>query len=106
MQWVPRDLSLGIKGPGREADHSPLSSAEVKNAWSYTSTPPIRLHGVAPLSFTSVLCIVSEPPFHHRYVLEMVQSALIYTVFFSNIGLRRTVRTLNVCCSFSEYIKT
>jgi len=32
--------------PGREADHSPPSSAEVKNAWSYTSTPPICLHGV------------------------------------------------------------
>jgi hypothetical protein len=30
----------------READHSPPFSAEVKNAWSYTSTPPIRLHGV------------------------------------------------------------
>jgi hypothetical protein len=25
-----RDLSLGVKRPGREADHSPLSSAEVK----------------------------------------------------------------------------
>jgi hypothetical protein len=25
--------------PGGEADHSPPSSAEVKNAWSYTSTP-------------------------------------------------------------------
>jgi hypothetical protein len=24
----------------READQSPLSSAEVKNAWGYTSTPP------------------------------------------------------------------
>jgi hypothetical protein len=37
----------GVKRPGREADHSPPSSAEVKNAWSYTSTPPIRIHGVA-----------------------------------------------------------
>jgi hypothetical protein len=36
----------GVKRPGREADHSPPCSAEVKNAWSYTSTPPIRLHGV------------------------------------------------------------
>jgi len=26
----------------------PPSSAEVKNAWSYTSTPPIRLHSVVP----------------------------------------------------------
>jgi hypothetical protein len=31
-------LSLEIKWPGRESDHSPPSSAEVKNAWSYTST--------------------------------------------------------------------
>jgi hypothetical protein len=30
-------LSLGVKRPWREADHSPPSSAEVKNAWSYTS---------------------------------------------------------------------
>jgi hypothetical protein len=42
----PGALSLGLKRPGREADHSPPSSAEVKNAWSYTSTPPICLHGV------------------------------------------------------------
>jgi len=42
-------LSMGagrIKWPGRESDHSPPSSAEVKNAWRYTSTPPISLHGV------------------------------------------------------------
>jgi hypothetical protein len=32
-------ISLGVKQPGREADHSPPFSAEVKNAWSYTSTP-------------------------------------------------------------------
>jgi hypothetical protein len=31
-------LSLGIKWPRREADHSPPSSAGIKNAWSYTST--------------------------------------------------------------------
>jgi hypothetical protein len=40
------DLSLGVKRPGREANHSPPSSVEVKNEWSYTSTPSIRLHGV------------------------------------------------------------
>jgi hypothetical protein len=37
---------LGVKLPGREADHSPPSSDEVKNACSYTCTFPIRLHGV------------------------------------------------------------
>jgi hypothetical protein len=30
IQWVPGALSLGVKRPGREASHSPLSSAEVK----------------------------------------------------------------------------
>jgi hypothetical protein len=30
--------SLRVKRPGREADHSTPSSAEVKNACSYTST--------------------------------------------------------------------
>jgi hypothetical protein len=39
IQWVPGAISLGVKRPGCEADHSPPSSAEVKNAWSYTSTP-------------------------------------------------------------------
>jgi hypothetical protein len=34
-----RDFYPGIKRPGRKADYSPPVSAEVKNAWSYTSTP-------------------------------------------------------------------
>jgi len=29
-QWVTGDLSLGLKQPGTEADHSPPSSSEVK----------------------------------------------------------------------------
>jgi hypothetical protein len=33
-------LTPRIKWPGREADHCPSSSAEVKNAWRYTSTSP------------------------------------------------------------------
>jgi hypothetical protein len=45
IQWVPGALSLGVKRPGREADHSPPSNAEVKECWSNTSTSPIRLHG-------------------------------------------------------------
>jgi hypothetical protein len=38
MQWVSGALSLGVEWPDREAEHSPPSSAQVKNAWSYTST--------------------------------------------------------------------
>jgi hypothetical protein len=32
-------LSPGVKRMGREADHSPPSSAEIKKEWSYISTP-------------------------------------------------------------------
>jgi len=35
--WVPAAPSAVVMGPGRQADHSPPSSAKVKNAWSYTS---------------------------------------------------------------------
>jgi len=35
--WVTGVLSPAVKQPWREADHSPPSSAKVKNAWSYTS---------------------------------------------------------------------
>jgi hypothetical protein len=39
IQWVPRALSAGVKWPGREADHSPRASAEVKKVWIYPFTP-------------------------------------------------------------------
>jgi hypothetical protein len=32
-------VSLGLKRPERKDDHSPPSSAEAKNAWSYIPTP-------------------------------------------------------------------
>jgi len=44
---VPGSLPPELQRPKREVDHSPPSSgAEVKNALIYTSTSPIRLHGM------------------------------------------------------------
>jgi hypothetical protein len=37
--WVPGFFPQG-KRPRCESDHSPPPSVEVKNEWSYTSTPP------------------------------------------------------------------
>jgi hypothetical protein len=45
-QWVQGALSPEVKRQGREADNSPPTSAEVKNTWLSTSTPPILLHGI------------------------------------------------------------
>jgi hypothetical protein len=45
IQWIPAAFSLGVKRPGRDADHSPPSSAEVKNDLLYFPYQ-IRLHDV------------------------------------------------------------
>jgi hypothetical protein len=39
IQWVTRALSLEVKRPGREADYSPPSSAEVKCVELYFHSP-------------------------------------------------------------------
>jgi len=43
IQWVSGALYLGVKLLGRESDHYLPPSAEVKNAWNYTSTPTYAL---------------------------------------------------------------
>jgi hypothetical protein len=50
-QWVSEFIP-GVKRLGHEADHSVPTSAEVTNQWSYTFTPPIRLHDDERYNFT------------------------------------------------------
>jgi hypothetical protein len=38
VQLAKGALSPGVKRPDREADHSPPTSAEVKNTWIHTSS--------------------------------------------------------------------
>jgi hypothetical protein len=46
----------GVKRPGREVNHSPQSSAEVKNNWGYNyKLLPIHVHGVDWEHFTFFL---------------------------------------------------
>jgi hypothetical protein len=46
-----------LKRPGR-AHHSPPSSAEVKNEWSYNSTPPACFYGVNRENFIIIIIII------------------------------------------------
>jgi hypothetical protein len=46
IQWILGALSLGVKRPGREADHSPPSSVEVKECVNIYLHSPLRLQGV------------------------------------------------------------
>jgi len=46
VKWISGALSQGVKWPGCEPDHSPPSSAEIKNVWGYTFIPPARHYGM------------------------------------------------------------
>jgi hypothetical protein len=64
IQWVPGALSRGIKRPGREADHSPPSSAEVKE-WvelylHSPNTPTWRAQLKHRENFTFTLFILND----------------------------------------------
>jgi hypothetical protein len=54
----------GVKRPGSEADHSSPSTAEVRNAWSYTSTPQYAFMAWCPVkekhrdNFTFLIIII------------------------------------------------
>jgi hypothetical protein len=39
-------LNPGMKRPTSEANHSPQSSAKIKNTWSYTSIHPVCFYGM------------------------------------------------------------
>jgi hypothetical protein len=87
IQWVPGALSPGVKRPGREADHSPPSSAEVKNAWSYTSNPQ---------HVFMAWCLVKHRTTYRIYVHDVVLRQTDITFFpllsFSRI-FRSTLRS-------------
>jgi hypothetical protein len=61
IQWVPGALSLGVKQPEREADHSPQSDVQVKNVWSYTST--LQYVFMAWLKHITFICEQLGKPF-------------------------------------------
>jgi hypothetical protein len=69
----PVALSMEIKRSGREADHSPPTSAEVKIRLIYTSTPPIRL-----LGSVRILCGMDRKLLAARYPRTHIPCPFIY----------------------------
>jgi len=51
-QFIPRAQSITAKQLGHEAIHLPPSHFNIKNEWSYTSTPSICCHGTDRGDFT------------------------------------------------------
>jgi hypothetical protein len=69
IHWVPDAFSLGVKRPGREADHSPPSSAEVKECVElylhFPNTPSwlgAQLKHKDNFTFTFVTSVIGRCP--------------------------------------------
>jgi hypothetical protein len=59
IQWASGVLSLGVKRSGREADHSPPSSAEIKERVELYLHTPNTPYGVVLSSSTGTTLIIS-----------------------------------------------
>jgi hypothetical protein len=79
MQWA-----AGAKRPGHEAYHSPPSSAEVKNAWSYTFTPQYA---------SMVRCSVKKARGHLYLLLYCLRS---FQRFVANFGYMKSATLITV----------
>jgi hypothetical protein len=87
-----RPFLRGIKRPGREADHSLPSSAEVKKIWSYTSITPhvsmtwclISSRNNFNFTFTDIKCMITHAVVHRanqHYRHRCVGKENIFFVF-------------------------
>jgi hypothetical protein len=62
IQWVPGALSPGVKRQGRETDHSPPTTVEVKKMWIYISSAHTPSWRSAYLSTGTNLLFTSTHP--------------------------------------------
>jgi hypothetical protein len=54
-----RNLSRGLSSQGVKPHHSPPSSADIKNWWSYISAPTLCFHGMVKDSITHFTFIIN-----------------------------------------------
>ena len=73
----------GVKRPGREVDHSSLSSAKDKNEWSHTSTPVYTLMSWREIDLHDVRGSVHHSTIHTEKSNKMQQFIKIYYSMFS-----------------------
>jgi hypothetical protein len=83
IQWVPGALSLGVKRPGREADHSHPSSTEVKE-WVelYLHSPNTPSWRGAQLS-TGTTFITRNMIWRDDAVAERINQLIYFTCYYN-----------------------
>jgi hypothetical protein len=80
----------GVKRPGLEVNHSPSSNDEAKNEWIYTSTYPIRFHGVDGKNFTFLLpALISKISTFCQHCVFALRMILTVNCYFCQTGIRR-----------------
>jgi len=89
VQWILGALSLGVKWPGRKANHSTPSSAEVKNVCTYTFTPTYIF---------MVWCLIEDETssWHGTQLSTETTLPLLYLVYRSQSS-GYTMRSLSRC---------
>jgi hypothetical protein len=99
IQWVLWVLSTGVKRQGREADHSPPTSAEVKKTWIYKSTLPYIFMAYCLVkhrdNFTFILLLALRCEINSLQNYKITQSVcymsgaksrrLHYSIYYANI---------------------
>jgi hypothetical protein len=89
------------RGPGREADHSPPSSCEIKNVWSYTSVPPyfvVVWHVFQhrdTFTFAFVLLHFYCQVHCHVHVLCYVYFSLLFMIFVFEIFITHKLSVIS-----------
>jgi hypothetical protein len=71
-------LSLGVKRPGREADQSRPSIAEVQKEWNYASTSLTYLHGMYRDNFTFYHCLITICKTYSKRITTSKNSENVY----------------------------
>jgi hypothetical protein len=110
VQWVPGALFLGVRRPGREADHSPPSSAEVKE-WVelYLHSPDMPSWYGAQLkhrdnftfTFYWLNCVLASKSVTGSFMLysqAMFLILLCLSMFLCNILYEIRQRNSSPCC--------
>jgi hypothetical protein len=103
-----RGSCVGRKEAWVQTRHSAPSSTEINNVWSYTSTPPIRLHGVVLSQVQGQLKFLPLPlscyflPLGSKYSPERSSQTTLNLCSFLNVKDRtpyNTVTSLYCHCS-------